>query len=29
MTTDVMTSGPWPEPAIVDTDAIALAVIRF
>ncbi len=29
MATDVMTSGPWPEPAIVDTDAIALAVIRF
>lgn len=28
MTTDVMT-GPWLEPAIVDTDAIALAVIRF
>ena len=29
MTTDVMTSGPWPEPAIVDTNTIALAVIRF
>ncbi len=29
MTTDVMTSGPWPEPTVVDTDAIALAVIRF
>ena len=28
MTTDVMTSGPWPEPAIVDTDAIALAIVR-
>ncbi len=28
MTTDVMTSGPWTEPTVVDTDAIALAVVR-
>ena len=28
MTTDVMTSGPWPEPTVVDTEAVALAVVR-
>ncbi|MBK7821671.1 MAG: GyrI-like domain-containing protein [Tessaracoccus sp.] len=28
MTTDVMTTGPWPEPVVVDTDAVALAVVR-
>ena len=28
MTTAVMTSGPWPEPTVVDTEAVALAVVR-
>lgn len=28
MTTDVTTSGPWPEPTIIDADAVALAVAR-